>query len=175
MNQQLIEQIVKEVMLSISEAKEMGEETAVAVAEPKPALESVSKEDYPLAKKRPELIKTPTGKTLDNITLQEVLGGAVKPEDVRISPETLELQAQVAESVGREPFARNLRRAAELITVPDDRILEIYNALRPYRSTKEELLAIADELEHQYSAKINAHLVRESAKVYELRDRLKKN
>ncbi len=37
----------------------------------------------------------------------------------------------------------NFERAAELTAVPDDRILEIYNALRPYRSTKEELLAIA--------------------------------
>ena len=45
-------------------------------------------------------------------------------------------------SDGREAFAGNLRRAAELISVPDERILEIYNALRPYRSTKEELLNI---------------------------------
>ncbi len=30
----------------------------------------------------------------------------------------------------------NFERAAELTAVPDDRILEIYNALRPYRSTR---------------------------------------
>ena len=35
------------------------------------------------------------------------------------------------------------KRQAELIAVPDDRLLEIYNALRPYRSTKQELLDIA--------------------------------
>ena len=46
-----------------------------------------------------------------------------------------------------------MRRAAELIAVPDTRVLEIYNALRPYRSTKVELLAIADELEDKYNAK----------------------
>ncbi|HZG73483.1 MAG TPA: diol dehydratase small subunit [Chondromyces sp.] len=173
MNQQLIEQIVKEVMLSMGGVKERHAEPVITT--PKPVVQAVSQADYPLAQKRPELIKTPTGKTLDEITLNEVLDGTVRAEDVRISPETLELQAQVAESVGRKPFARNLRRAAELIAIPDDRILEIYNALRPYRSTKDELLAIADELEYQYNAKINANLVRESAKVYELRDRLKKD
>ena len=83
------------------------------------------------------------------------------------------MQAQVAESVGRDAFASNLRRAAELIAVPDKRILEIYNSLRPYRSTKAELYAIADELENQYNCKINAAFVREAADVYERRGRLK--
>ena len=96
-------------------------------------------------------------------------------DSCRIAPETLELQAQIAESVGRNAFARNLRRAAELIAVPDTRVLEIYNALRPYRSTKVELLAIADELEDKYNAKVNAQLVREAAELYEKRDRLRKD
>ena len=87
---------------------------------------------------------------------------------------TLEMQAQVAESVHREAFAGNLRRAAELIAVPDDRLLEIYNALRPYRSTKQELLDIAGELDGKYGAKTAASLVREAAEVYEKRGRLKK-
>lgn len=60
----------------------------------------------------------------------------------------------------------NFERAAELTAVPDDRILEIYNALRPYRSTKEELLAIADDLENRYQAKICAAFVREAAGLY---------
>lgn len=167
MNQQLIEQIVKEVMAT------MGEKPAAA---PKAAAAgAVTKSDYPLSEKRPELLKSPTGKTLQDVTIEGVLNGTIKPQDVRISPETLELQAQIAESVGREAFARNLRRAAELIAVPDDRILEIYNALRPYRSTKEELLAIADELDTKYSAKINAGFVREAAVVYETRKRLRQD
>jgi propanediol dehydratase small subunit len=66
----------------------------------------------------------------------------------------------------------NMRRAAELTRVADERILEIYNALRPYRSTKAELLAIADELENKYGAKINAAFVREATDVYERRGRL---
>ena len=68
----------------------------------------------------------------------------------------------------------NLRRAAELIAVPDDRLLEIYNALRPYRSSKQELIDIANELDQKYGAKTAAALVREAADVYDQRGRLKK-
>ncbi|VDR28274.1 Propanediol dehydratase small subunit [Raoultella terrigena] len=93
---------------------------------------------------------------------------------MRISRETLEYQAQIAEQMQRHAIARNLRRAGELIAIPDSRILEIYNALRPYRSSTEELLAIADELEYQYQATINAAFIRESAEVYRQRDKLRK-
>lgn len=129
--------------------------------------------DYPLATKRPEDISTPTGRKLNDITLENILNGDIKPEDVRISPETLEMQAQIAEGMNRAAIARNLRRAAELIKVPDDRILEMYNALRPFRSTKEDLLKIADELENVYGAKVNADFVREAVEVYEKRNKLR--
>lgn len=133
----------------------------------------ITKENYPLSNKIPESIKTPTGKNLQDITLENVLNGEINPEDVRISPDTLEMQAQVAESINKHAMARNFRRAAELISIPDDRILEIYNALRPYRCTKEELLEIADELENKYNAKINADFVREAVEVYEQRKKLR--
>lgn len=129
--------------------------------------------DYPLAVRRPELVKTPSGRPLKDITMDRVLGGEIKAEEFRITPETLKMQAEIAESVGRVQFARNLRRAAELTSVPDERILEIYNALRPYRSTRAELLAIADELENKYRATVNAAFVREAAEVYSRRNRLK--
>ncbi|WP_170075721.1 diol dehydratase small subunit [Paraclostridium dentum] len=129
--------------------------------------------DYPLAKKRADVIKTPTGKGLQEITLENVINGEIKPEDVRISPETLEMQAQIAEDMNRDAIARNFRRAAELINFPDDRIIEIYNALRPYRSTKEELLDIADEVENVYGAKVNAEFIREASEVYEERKKLR--
>ena len=121
----------------------------------------------------PEAIKTPTGKPYASLSYEKVISGELTSDDMRIAPETLEMQAQVAESVGREAFAGNLRRAAELIAVPDERLLEIYNALRPYRSTKQELLDIAAELEG-YKCAIAAGLVREAAEVYEKRGRLKK-
>ena len=130
-------------------------------------------QDYPLGTKRPELVKTPTNKSLDNITLEKVLAGEVKDEDLRITEETLDYQAEIAEQKGRDQFGKNLKRAGELTQIPDDRILEIYNSLRPNRSTKKELLEIAEELENEYNAEINAKLIREAAEVYEKRNKLK--
>ncbi|WP_253865262.1 diol dehydratase small subunit [Prauserella halophila] len=126
--------------------------------------------DYPLASHRPELLRTPTGKPIDELTMQAVLSGDIAPEDLRISPDTLRLQAQVAERVGRTQLARNFRRAAELTALPDDLVLSIYNSLRPNASTKQQLTDIADQLENEYTATLCAELVREAADVYERRD-----
>lgn len=160
----LMKQIVEQVMAAMSGK-------AAPVAAPKKGC--VTAADYPLGVKMPEAIKTPTGKPYSSLSYEKVIAGELTSDDMRIAPETLEMQAQVAESVGREAFAGNLRRAAELIAVPDERLLEIYNALRPYRSTKQELLDIAAELDG-YKASIAAGLVREAAEVYEKRGRLKK-
>jgi propanediol dehydratase small subunit len=168
-NNALIEQIVSQVLktITVSQDKPLEEVKATKCEE------KLSKQDYPLAQKREDLIKTKTGKSLKDIRIENVLSGDITADDIKITPEVLLYQAEIAESIGRVQFARNLRRAAELTVVPDERVLEIYNALRPYRSTKEELLVIADELENKYNAKINATLVREAAGVYEKRGRLK--
>ena len=160
----LMKQIVEQVMAAMSGK-------AAPAAAPKKGC--VTAADYPLGVKMPEAIKTPTGKPFSSLSYEKVIAGELTSDDMRIAPETLEMQAQVAESVGREAFAGNLRRAAELIAVPDERLLQIYNALRPYRSTKQELLDIAAELDG-YKATIAAGLVREAAEVYEKRGRLKK-
>ena len=162
----LMKQIVEQVMAAMSGA-------AAPAASAPAAKGCVSAAQYPLAENMPEKIKTPTGKAFGDLSYEKIINGQLTSDDMRISPETLEMQAQVAESVGREAFAGNLRRAAELIAVPDERLLEIYNALRPYRSTKQELLDIAAELEG-YKCAIAAGLVREAAEVYEKRGRLKK-
>jgi propanediol dehydratase small subunit len=133
-----------------------------------------AKRDYPLAKKRPDLARSASGMKLEDITLEKVVAGQITFDDIRTRTETLEYQAQIAESVGRERLAANLRRAAEMTRIPDARLLEMYNALRPYRSTKQELLHMADELESQYQAKVCGALVREAAEVYDKRGRLKK-
>lgn len=133
-----------------------------------------AKKDYPLANNRPDLVQSASGLKLEDITLGKVEEGSLSFEDIKIRPETLEYQAQIAESAGRPSLATNLRRAAELTKIPDERVLEIYNALRPYRSTKQELLDIAGELESKYDARICAALVYEAAAVYEGRGRLKK-
>ncbi|MFC7157327.1 diol dehydratase small subunit [Halomarina halobia] len=123
---------------------------------------------YPLAE-TPDAVTTPEGVTLSEITLDAVADGSVEGDDIRITPETLEKQAKIAEANGRPQVARNFRRAAELSTVPDDRILEIYNALRPSGAERDELLAIAEELESEYGATINAAHVREAVDIYEKR------
>lgn len=130
--------------------------------------------DYPLGTKRPDRVKSASGLRLADITLEKVVSGEIKFEDVKIRPETLEQQAEIAKSAGRASIASNLKRAAEMTRIPDDRVLEMYNALRPYRSTREELLAMASELETKYQAKVCAEFVREACEVYGNRDRLKK-
>ncbi|WP_413738862.1 propanediol dehydratase small subunit PduE [Sodalis sp. RH21] len=129
--------------------------------------------DYPLTNKHPEWVKTGTGKTLDDLTLANVLNGRVTAQDVRITPEILRIQADIARAAGRDLLAMNFERAAELTAVPDERVLEIYNALRPFRSSKEELLAIAEELQTRYQATICAGFVREAAGYYVQRKKLK--
>ena len=166
--EKMLEDIIREVL------KSMGQPPQTSKVTPEVKTQGLNPEkDYPLSAKRPELLKTPTGKKLSDITLEKVLSGDVTPKDVSIAPETLRMQAEIADGVGRTQFANNLRRAAELTAIPDARILEIYNALRPYRSTKQELLAIAEEMETKYKAKINAAFVIEAAGVYERRNRLR--
>lgn len=126
--------------------------------------------DYPLSVHRTDVLFTPTGKSIEDITIEAVMAGEVGAEDLRITPDTLRLQAQLAEKVGRPQLGDNLRRAAEMTAISDERVLEIYNALRPNASTKPELDAIADELDTVYGATLLAALVREAADVYERRD-----
>lgn len=130
--------------------------------------------DYPLAEKRPELVKSASGLSLENITLDKAVSGEIGFDDVKIRPETLEYQAQIAESMHRPGIAGNLRRAAEMTRIPDERLLEMYGMLRPYRCTKQELLDLANELDTKYQAVICAGMVREAADVYEKRNRLKR-
>ena len=131
--------------------------------------------DYPLSLNRQDLLFTPNGKSIADITMDAVMSGDVTASDLRITPETLRPQAQIAEKVGRKPLGANLRRAAEMTAISDERVLQIYNALRPNASTKAELDAIAEELETQYGATMLAGLVREAADVYERRDILATN
>ena len=118
--------------------------------------------DYPLAEKMPERLRTPSGLAFQDITLEAVLKGKVKMEDLRVTAEALELQAQVAEAASRPQLAENLRRAAELVAIPEGEILEIYKALRPGRASRETLFALADDLEKRYQAGRCAKLIREA-------------
>lgn len=131
--------------------------------------------DYPLYEKHPELIKTQTGRSIDDINMENILSEKVTAADARISSQTLIYHAEIQESFGNPQVGANFRRAAEMTRIEDDRILEIYNCLRPHVSTKEELLAIVEELETKYDAKVNAALVRDAVEVYEDRKMFRKD
>lgn len=129
---------------------------------------------YPLIDKQPELIRTKTGKKLTDITMDRVIEGDIGIDDLSISKDTLILQAKVALDHGKEQQAQNFVRASELIEVPDNKILEIYNMLRPYRATEMQLRAISEELRTGYNAPICAAFVEETLEVYKKRDILAK-
>ena len=116
---------------------------------------------------------TPSGKKIEEITIKAVMEGAVPEDDFRITREALECQAVIAAKSGRKQLAENFRRAAELTGIPDHEIVLIYNALRPKRSTKNELLQLLERLEKVYNALQTAHLVRETISIYERRGLLK--
>ncbi|MEG0013828.1 MAG: diol dehydratase small subunit [Cellulosilyticaceae bacterium] len=129
---------------------------------------------YPLIEKRPELIRTKTGKKLEDITMENVVKGDIGIDDLSISKDTLILQAKVALDQGKEQQAENFVRASELIGVPDSKILDIYNMLRPYRATQKQLEEISEELRTKYDAPLCAAFVEETLEVYKKRDILVK-
>src|SRR5690242_13763900 len=110
-------------------------------------------------------VRTPGGLRLDELTLDDE---RVTGDELRATPETLRLQADVAEASGRAALAANLRRAAELATIPQDVVLRLYTALRPRRSTAADLEEWAVRLE-QSGAVQTAAFVREAAEVYATR------
>jgi propanediol dehydratase small subunit len=124
--------------------------------------------DYPLGARRPDLVRTPSGLGLDAVTLAAARSGELAADDVRATAATLALQADVARGAGRPQLADGLERAAELAGVPDEELLEIYTALRPGRSTTDELEAWAIRLD-ELGATRTAAFVREAAVVYEAR------
>jgi propanediol dehydratase small subunit len=121
--------------------------------------------EYPLALHAPDWLRSPRGTAIEDITLDAVLRGDITMDDLRITAPALEAQAEIAADAGRTQLAENLLRAAELAAVPDDVILQIYNALRPGRSTPAELERLAEVMEREYDAARCASLIREAAAV----------
>lgn len=111
------------------------------------------------------MTKARSGRDPETLSLDSVLTGSVTADDVRIHPDTLRRQADVAHAHANPHLAANLRRAAELTALPDERVLAIYEALRPGRSTFAELEEIAAELDVVPAPACSA-LVREAAAAY---------
>jgi propanediol dehydratase small subunit len=126
--------------------------------------------DYPLAETQPESVIGPRGKRLSDVTLDAVLDGSVTMEDLRITPEALLAQAEIARDAGRPTLAENFERAAELVNVPQDVIMQVYELLRPGRAkTKQQLLDAARMLREEHAASRMAAFVEEAAATYDER------
>jgi propanediol dehydratase small subunit len=126
--------------------------------------------DYPLAEKRPDLVQGQRGKTLDSITLESIIAGEASLEDLKITKRALNQQAEIARDAGRATLAQNFERAADIVDVPQETIMRVYELLRPGRAqSKEQLLAAAGELEATYGAGTMATFIKEAAEVYERR------
>ena len=125
---------------------------------------------YPIGEKQPDRVQTRNGHPLRDLTLDNLLAGKVAAADFGITAEGLRLQAAVAEQAGRPNLAQNLRRGAELVEIPDNVLLDIYELLRPGRAQNaDEIQAAADQLRDTYGAKETASLLEEAALVYERR------
>jgi len=113
-----------------------------------------------------------SGRQSDSITVEAIQADGIGLDDLRIHPEALRHQAEVAEAHGRVQLAANLRRAAEMTRLGDDEVLRIYEALRPRRSSAEDLRSVAEELDRA-DAPLCAGLVREALEHYERRGLLR--
>ena len=106
-----------------------------------------------------------SGRDAADLTLDRLAAEELGADDVRIHPDTLRFQAEVAERHGNPQLAANFRRAAELALLPEDEVMALYEALRPHRATAEQLEALAVRLD-DLPAPMCAALVREAAAVY---------
>ena len=129
---------------------------------------------YPMMEHAAGAIRTSNGRLLTEITIDNVASGELFAEDMLIDAQTLLGQAEIARQAGLPQLAGNLTRASELTTVPNTALLEMYEMLRPNRSSFEELMALATTLEEQFEAWENARLVREAADVYRARGLLRR-
>ncbi len=125
---------------------------------------------YPVGEKQPDRVRTRTGRPLSALNLDELLAGRIDASEFRITPQVLRLQAKIAAAAGRPNLAENLRRGAELVEVPSDMLIELYELLRPGRATGAgELRNAAARLRRDYAAERTAALIEEAAEVYERR------
>ena len=132
--------------------------------------DKLSTKDYPLAENRPELVRGCRGKSLDQLDLAALENGDVILEDLRITPRALERQADIARTSNRPKLADNFERASELVDIPQEYLMEIYELLRPGRAPdKTALLGVAQNLRVTYHADRMAAFIEEAAEVYEAR------
>lgn len=121
---------------------------------------------FPLGDHHRDDVAAKSGRRLDELTLEQVLSGDVAPDDLAVSAETLLLQAEFARGAGYGQVADNLARAAEMTRIPNAKLLAIYEALRPRRSTYYQLLSLSQQITSLYGAELTGAYIREAADVY---------
>ena len=105
-------------------------------------------------------------------TVEAALDGKLQLSDLRMDPATLAHQAVVASDGGNPQLAENFLRAAELATMDDEEVMNLYEALRPHRSSAEQLEALRASLESRGAPRC-AELVGQAATVYARRGLLR--
>jgi len=116
----------------------------------------------------PNDLRTRSGRPLAELTMDALRTGALAGDDFSISREQLEAQADAARGAGHPQLADNLRRAAELTALSNERVFEIYELLRPGRASFAELTALASELAGAGMPRVAA-FVGEAAEAYRAR------
>ena len=115
-----------------------------------------------------EPVRTKSGRALGELTIEALRAGVLTAEDFRISRAQLDAQAGAAEAGGYRQLAENLRRAAELTALPNDRVFEIYEMLRPGRATVAQLRELAAELSARDMPRVSTFIL-EAAEAYAAR------
>ena len=108
----------------------------------------------------------------EDFTVEAAVNGNLSLADLRMDPAVLAHQAVVAEEGGNPQLAENFLRAAELALIDDEDVMQLYEALRPHRSTAAELEALHTSLETRGASRC-AELVRQAAAVYARRGLLR--
>jgi propanediol dehydratase small subunit len=108
----------------------------------------------------------------EDLTVEAAVNGNLSLADLRMDPATLAHQAIVADEGGNPQLAENFLRAAELALIDDEEVMQLYEALRPHRSTADELDALRVSLEARGASRC-AELVRQAGIVYARRGLLR--
>ena len=108
----------------------------------------------------------------DEFTVRAAVDGKLQLADLRMHPATLAHQAAVAADGGNPQLSENFLRAAELTSVDDEEVMALYEALRPHRSSAEQLGALQSSLEARGASRC-AELVRQASAVYARRGLLR--
>ena len=117
-NEELVSKITQEVLKKM-DAPSAGT-TKVSSSTASAGSTGMDKSNYPLGEKSADKIYSSTGRKLSEMTMQQVLDGELKAEDIRIAPETLNMQDTDAPLPKWQTitFAEFCGNSANLITSP---------------------------------------------------------